>query len=100
MNPGIEATRRLAHLGYRFTVNGETIKARYEGPGDPDPGQVRPLLDLVRQHKEDVRFFLKCHCSRCGGCCFIPDYEGQPLCLACDWPTLVKLYPAMAGVKH
>jgi hypothetical protein len=42
MNPGIDATLRLAHLGYRFTVNGEAIKARYEGPGDPDPAQVRP----------------------------------------------------------
>jgi hypothetical protein len=42
MNPGIDATLRLAHLGYRFTVNGEAIKARYEGPGDPDPAQVPP----------------------------------------------------------
>jgi hypothetical protein len=47
-----------------------------------------------------VAFFLKCHCSRCGGVAFCPDCEGRPLCLACDWEELVKLYPAMAGVRH
>jgi hypothetical protein len=39
---GIEAVCKLAHLGYRFTVNGESIKAKYEGPGEPDPAQVAP----------------------------------------------------------
>jgi hypothetical protein len=58
MNPGIEAVRKLAHLGYRFTVNGETIKAKYEGPGEPDPAQVRPLLALVKEHKPEVLAFL------------------------------------------
>ena len=57
-NPGIEAARRLAHLGYRFTVNGDTIKARYEAPGDPDPIQVRPLLALVKEHKPEVLSYL------------------------------------------
>jgi hypothetical protein len=57
-NPGIEATRRLSHMGYRFMVNGETIKARYEGPGDPDPSQVRPLLGLVKEHKPEVLAYL------------------------------------------
>jgi hypothetical protein len=67
-NPGIEAARRLAHIGYRFMVNGETIKARYEGQGDPDPVAVSPLLDLVRQHKEEVRAFLSRPqtCADCG----------------------------------
>ncbi len=85
----------VAHLGYRFTVNGESIKGRYEGQGNPDPSQVRPLLDLARQHKEDVRFFLQCHCPRCGCCCFVPDYEGRGLCLACDWGKLLELYPGL-----
>jgi ribosomal protein S27AE len=98
-NPGIEAVRRLAHLGYRFTVAGKTIKAKYHGPGDPDPAQVRPLLELARQHKEEVRYFLKSYCPRCGGACFIPDYEGRPLCMACDWDELVELYPDLK-VKH
>jgi len=98
-NPGIEATRKLAHMGYQFMVDGKTIKAKYEGPGDPDPAQVRPLLELVRQHKEDVRHFLRYFCPRCGGCCFVPDYEGRGLCLACDWATLVTLYPGLGEIQ-
>jgi hypothetical protein len=100
MNPGIEAARKLAHLGYQFTVNGETIKAKYKGPGEPDPVTVRALLDLVKAHREEVRAFLRCYCPRCGGVAFCPDYEGQPLCLKCDWVALVRLYPGLAEVKH
>jgi hypothetical protein len=99
MRPGA-AVMELTRLGFRFRLDGGAVMVRFEGEQTPDPAAVSPLLDLVRRHKEDVRFFLKCHCPRCGGCCFIPDYEGRPLCLACDWPALVKLYPAMAGVKH
>lgn len=57
-NPGIKAVRKLAHLGYRFQMSGEIIKARYEGPGDPDPAQVRPLLGLVKEHKPEVLAYL------------------------------------------
>jgi ribosomal protein S27AE len=98
-NPGIEAVRKLAHLGYRFTVNGETIKARYEGQGEPDPLKAKPLIDLARQHKTEVVEFLRCYCPRCGGCCFVPDYDKRSLCLTCDWPVLVELYPGLK-VKH
>ena len=57
MNPGIEAVCELAHLGYRFTLNGGNIKAKYHGPGEPDPSQVRPLLEAVKAHKvEDLRY--------------------------------------------
>jgi hypothetical protein len=99
MNPGIEAVRKLAQMGYRFTVNGETIKARYEGQGDPDPAIIPSLLELVRRNREDVRYFLKCHCPKCSGSCFCPDYEGRPLCLTCDWGRLIELYPGLR-VKH
>jgi hypothetical protein len=100
MNPGIEAVRKLAHLGYRFTLNGEIIKAKYHGPGEPDPDTVRPLLEVVKAHKPEALYFLKSYCPKCGGVASCPDYEGRPLCLACDWGELLKLYPAMAGVKH
>ena len=99
-NPGIEAARRLAHMGYRFTVNGESIKARYEGQGDPDPRQVRPLLDVLKEHKETVRYFLKCYCPRCDGVATCPDFEGLPLCLKCDWEYLAQLYPGLTEIKH
>lgn len=99
MNPGIEAVRKLAHLGYRFMVNGETIKAKYHGPGKPDPETVRPLLETVKAHKPEAIYFLKSYCPRCGGCCFAPDYEGRPLCMVCDWAALVEMYPDLK-VKH
>jgi hypothetical protein len=98
-NPGIEAIRALAQMGYRFTLNGETIKAKYHGPGNPDPDTVRPLLAAVKAHKPEAIYFLKSYCPRCGGCCFVPDYEGRGLCLVCDWAALVELYPDLK-VKH
>jgi len=98
-NPGIAAVRTLAGMGYRFTVIGETIKAKYHGPGEPDPVTVRPLLETVREHKPEAIYFLKSYCPRCGGCCFAPDYEGRPLCMACDWAVLGELYPDL-GIKH
>jgi hypothetical protein len=99
MRPG-DAVMELSRIGFRFRLDGEAVKVRFEGEQPPVPAAVSPLLDLVRQHKEDVRHFLKCHCPRCGGVASCPDYEGRPLCLACDWPVLVELYPGMAGVKH
>jgi len=98
-HPGIEAVRKLAHLGYRFTVNGESIKARHEGQGDPDPATVLPLLAQVKANKPQMVDFLRCYCPKCGGGCFVPDYEGRSLCMACDWGLLVELYPGLK-VRH
>jgi hypothetical protein len=86
---------KLIGMGYKFELVEEKVRYRYEGPGDPDPAKVQPLLDLVRQHKEDVHFSLRSHCPRCGGCAFCPDYEGHPLCMACDWGLLAELYPGL-----
>jgi hypothetical protein len=95
-----EAVMELSRIGFRFRLDGEAVKVRFEGKRTPDPSVVSPLLDLVRQYKKAVRSFLKCYCPRCGGTIFCPDYEGRSLCLACDWEELTKLYPDMAGVKH
>jgi hypothetical protein len=80
MKLGVEAVRKLAFMGYRFTVTGDTIKGIYEGQGEPDPHQVQPLLELVRRHKAAVRDFLRCYCPKCGGVVFVGD-----LCFLCDW---------------
>jgi hypothetical protein len=80
-------------MGYHFELVGDKVRYEWQGHGDPDAGQVSPLLDFVRQHKDGVRYFLKCYCPRCGGCCFVPDYEGRSLCLGCDWAALADLYP-------
>jgi hypothetical protein len=98
MRPG-EAVIELSRIGFRFRLDGEAVKVRFEGEQAPDPAMVSPLLSLVRQRKEDVRFFLKCYCPSCGGCCFIPDNDGKSLCLKCDWGKLIELYQALK-VKH
>ena len=99
MNPGIEAIRKLSDLGYHFELAGDRLRYLYEGPGEPDPGTVRPLLAAVKAHKPEAIYFLKSYCPRCGGCCFAPDFEGRPLCMACDWAVLGELYPDL-GIKH
>ena len=98
-NPGIEATRQLAHMGYRFIVDRENITAKYEGPGEPDPAKVRPLLDLVRQNKDAVRYFLRSYCPMCGGVCF-GTFNGVSCCMGCYWEDQAQLYPDMARRKH
>lgn len=97
MRPG-DAVMKLTRHGFRFRLDGEAVKVRFEGEQTPDPAAVSPLLDLVRQHKEDVRYFLKSYCPRCGGICFIPLGE-QSLCMACDWAQLIEIYPDLK-VKH
>ena len=94
MKPG-DAVMELTRHGFRFRLEGEAVKVRFEGERPPDSAAVSPLMDLVRQHKDAVRYFLRSFCPLCGGCCFAPDYEGRPLCMACDWGLLVGLYPGL-----
>ena len=98
MRPG-EAVMELSRIGFRFRLEGKAVKVRYEGKGPPDSSRVAPLLSVVKEHKEEVRYFLKSYCPKCGGGCFCQDYEGLPLCLACDWGELVNLYPGLKE-KH
>ena len=67
MRPG-EAVLELSRIGFRFRLDGEAVKVRFEGKQVPDPAAVSPLLDLVRQHKEEVRAFLSRPqtCADCG----------------------------------
>jgi len=99
MRPG-DALLELTKHGFRFRLEGEAVKVRFEGERPPDPAAVSPLLNLVRKHKEDVHFFLRCYCPKCGGVASCPDYEGRPLCLGCDWDELIRLYPDLARGKH
>ncbi len=97
MSPG-EAVLELTRIGFRFRLEGAAVKVRFEGEQPPDPAAVATLLNLVRQHREDVRYFHKSYCPKCGGCCFIPAGE-QSLCMACDWGLLLEMYPYLL-VKH
>jgi hypothetical protein len=95
----VEAVMALSRIGFSFRLDGEAVKVRFEGEQKPDLKQVAPLLKVASQYKDEVRYFLRSYCPRCGGCCFAPDYEGRPLCLACDWETLSGLYPDLR-IKH
>ena len=99
MKPG-DAVMELSRLGFRFRLDGEAVKVRFEGPGQPNPVNVRPLLDLLKVHKEEVREFLRCYCPRCGGVVFCPDLDGKDRCLACDWQELARMYPGLAETRH
>jgi hypothetical protein len=99
MNPGVVALRKLAHMGYRFMVNGEIIKAKYNGAGKILPAQVRPLIKVVKEHKDEVLTYLRVYCPKCGGISSYLDYTGKPICISCDWDYLVQLYPGV-GIKH
>jgi hypothetical protein len=94
MKPG-EAVMKLTALGYRFEAAGERLRWRFEGQGQPDPDQVRPLLQLLKECRGEVLFFLRFYCQKCGGTMFIPDLEGRDLCAACDWDSLIELYPGL-----
>jgi hypothetical protein len=67
LNPGIEAVQKLRYMGYQFTISGNTIEISYAGQEKADPGQIQPLLDLVREHKKEVLHFLKGDCPVYGG---------------------------------
>ncbi len=94
-----DAVMELSRIGFRIYLDGQKVKFRFEGELPREPAAVCPLLAFLREHEEEVSFFLKCYCPKCGGCCFIPDYEGKPLCMGCDWEELVSLYPGMAEAK-
>ncbi len=95
MNAGIRALNTLTRLGYRTWLEGESIRLKWEGPGEPSPAQVKPLLEAVKTHKPEVVGFLRCYCPKCGGVVFCSDYEGRGLCLRCDWQTLTEIFPAL-----
>lgn len=85
MRPG-EAIIKLSRMGFKFEVADGKVRYRYEGHGEPDPGQVVPLLEVLKAHRDGVAFFLKCHCSRCGGVVF-GTFDGESQCLACYWES-------------
>lgn len=64
----------------------------------PSWAEFSKLLEMGFWPKKDLLFFQR-HCRRCGGCYLVPDLMGKPLCVACDWPTLMRLYPPI-GEGH
>jgi hypothetical protein len=99
MRPG-DAVMELTRHGFRFRLDGEAVKVKFEGKQKPALELVSPLIDLVRQRKDEVRYFLQCYCPRCGGVVFCPDLDGKDRCLICDWEELARMYPGLTETKH
>ncbi|HBO83448.1 MAG TPA: hypothetical protein DD641_00330 [Deltaproteobacteria bacterium] len=49
----------LKALGYNVILEGDRIRASYTLPGVPPVDRVKPLLDELREHKEDIIRYLK-----------------------------------------
>ena len=92
MTEGIRAIHALAQMGYRAWADGKDIRMLFEGEGAPNPAAVAPLMALVQQHKENVLFFLKCHCPKCGGS-FFGTFNGVEQCLGCYYSDLENTPP-------
>jgi hypothetical protein len=75
----IESLRLLQHLGYRFEILGDLVRYQYTGPGNPDLGQIRPLLNVVKANKNEVRRYLSQDQSRVN----LP--ERIISCAECPW---------------
>jgi hypothetical protein len=85
---GLIAVQKLSALGYRFQVEGDSLRYEWQGYGKPDPSQVRPLLALVKEHKPEVL----AHLSR-------PILSERILtCHECDHfrPAVTSLNPTQA----
>ena len=44
----------LKAIGYKVTLKGDKIRATYILPGNPPVDRIKPLLDELRNHKEDI----------------------------------------------
>lgn len=50
---------KLNTLGYELYLEGDKVKYRFTLSGNPPANMVKPLLDKVREHKEEVLTYLK-----------------------------------------
>ncbi len=91
MKPG-DAVMRLTRIGFRLRLDGEAVKIRWDGGNaKPDFSLVRPLLEVIKQHKQEVREFLRCYCPTCGGVVFGTFADEEKRCLACYYQALKNL---------
>jgi len=49
----------LEKTGYKIQTDGQEIKLSYQGPGDPDPSKVGPLIEDLKRHKRQALTILR-----------------------------------------
>ncbi|HAS17899.1 MAG TPA: hypothetical protein DCR39_08470 [Nitrospiraceae bacterium] len=98
----------LKALGYNVILEGDRIRATYTLSGNPPADRVKPLLDELRNHKDDVISHLKAgvaepvnekpYWQKLDGSCRICRTTGAWLsihnvlvCLTCHPPAHEKL---------
>ncbi len=50
----MEVLARLREIGYQIQVAGDTIHCHWRGAGKPDPDEVGPLVEELRQRKAEA----------------------------------------------
>jgi len=75
---------KLTKLGFRFRLDGEVVKVRLTGEQPQDPAAASRLLELVRQHRDQVRAYLKTLVV-CQDCVHAQVGQGWALCQAEPW---------------
>jgi hypothetical protein len=53
-----EAVTQLARMGFHFELAGQGFSWAWEGAGQPDPAQVRPLLEILKANEREVMHLL------------------------------------------
>lgn len=91
MNPG-EAVMKLTALGYRFQVEGNALRYQWHGFGNPDHSQVKPLFEVVKQHKEEVRTYLAALVT-CRACAHAEVGQGWAICHGTSWDGIPGQVP-------
>ncbi len=51
--------QQLREAGYIVDLQSEEIKLTWNGAGKPDPGQVKPLLVELKEHKQEAIAYLR-----------------------------------------
>jgi len=55
----MEAVQKLEKLGYNFEVVSSNIKFKHIGSSQPNPAQVKPLLEELKAHKPEALVYLQ-----------------------------------------
>ncbi len=82
---------KLTRMGFRFRLDGEVVKVRFQGKVRPEPSQVLPLLDTLKQRKPEVQAYLSglaqtiLSCNVCPWCLDNPWSHYPDLPKWCAW---------------
>ena len=103
----MKAIVELKALGYEVAVEGDQIRLRHHGTQEPDPAQVAPLIESVKEHKDDAIRFLRGNLERegtgrrecyfCGGTRFWISVYGMTICTRCHPPAAPHLVADWLG---